>query len=161
MSIEELEVKFAADDMVGALARFLRMLGYDTFYHPHVDDQELIDISLRDKRNILTRDTRLIERKLVRKYILIESDNPEQQLMQVFEQLDLDPERDCMLTRCLECNHPLKKVNKADIRGEVWPYVYDHHDDFKRCNSCGRIYWQGDHVRAMLKRFERMGIFRD
>jgi len=159
MSITELEVKFAADDMVGRLARFLRMLGFDTFYHPHINDNQLIDKALKEKRIILTRDTRLIEKELVREYILIKSDNPKDQLFRVLDEFGLKPRKDAMLTRCLECNQILNDIAKEEIRDKVWPYVYDHHGDFRICPGCQRIYWRGDHVRAMTARFELMGIF--
>ena len=77
--------KFIADDMVGKLARFLRILGYDTVYIHDIDNNRLIDIALKEDRIILTRDTALVQRTLVKKYLLLEMDDPEQQLYWVIK----------------------------------------------------------------------------
>ena len=150
--------KFIADDMVGKLARFLRILGYDTVYEIDIDNNRLIDIALRDERIILTRDTSLIQRTLVNNYLLLESDDPEEQLRSVIEYFGLKPSHSGFLSLCLECNLELIEIPKSEIAGRVWPYVYDHHDEFRICKSCGRIYWRGDHVHAMIARLQLWGI---
>lgn len=144
--------------MVGKLARFLRILGYDTVYSRNIDDNHLIDIALREERAILTRDTALIKKTLVKKYLLIESDNPADQLYQVINYFDLHPGRSQFLNLCLECNCALEIIDKSEIKSQIWPYVYNNHDSFKICRSCGRIYWQGDHVRAMQDRLASWNI---
>lgn len=150
--------KFIADDMVGKLARFLRILGYDTVYEIDIDNNRLIDIALREDRIILTRDTELIQRTLVKNYLLLESDNPEEQLRSVIEHFGLKPSQSGFLSLCLECNRELDEIPRSAIKGRVWPYVYDHHDEFRICKSCRRIYWRGDHVHAMIARLRKWGI---
>jgi len=48
--------RFVADVHLGKLARSLRLLGFDTLYSAQVDDAELVAISARDRRIVLTRD---------------------------------------------------------------------------------------------------------
>jgi len=144
--------------MVGKLARFLRILGYDTVYYRAIDDSLLIDIALRDERVILTRDTALIKKTLVKKYLLIESDNPVDQLHQVINHFHMHPDKSQFLSLCLECNTSLKPIDKSEIKSQIWPYVYDNHESFMICKSCGRIYWKGGHVRAMRDRLASWNI---
>jgi uncharacterized protein with PIN domain len=159
MSNSSLDKRFVADEMVGKLARLMRMLGFDTVYFKEISDRRLIEISLSEKRTILTRDTKLIQRVLVKDYVLIESDDPEIQLQELLQKLNISPDRAQFLTRCLDCNSLLVDIEKEEIKGKVWPYTYATHDKFKICPACGKIYWEGDHVRAMRKRLERLGIF--
>ena len=158
MSNAGLQPRFVADDMLGKLARFLRMLGYDTAYFKDISDARLIEIALAEKRTILTRDTQLVERVMVTDYILIKSDNAELQLKKLINLRVLVPNPALFLSRCLDCNRPLEDISKAEVKGRVWPYVFENHDRFKTCPACGRIYWEGDHVRAMRARFEKWGV---
>jgi len=158
MSIERSEYKFIVDEMAGKLARFLRMLGYDTVYHKEISDSKLIEIALSEKRTILTRDTHLIKMKIVKDYYLVRDDNPENQLKNVIEHFTLKPDPDVFLSRCLECNSALIDTPKESVKEKVWPYVYKMQDKFMICPDCDRIYWEGDHVRAMRKRFKDWSI---
>jgi len=158
MSNISLQPRFIADDMVGRLARFLRMLGYDTVYYKDISDIKLIEIALSEKRIILTRDTQLVKRAMVKDYILIRSDNAEFQLKQVINLCGLVPNPALFLSRCLDCSRLLEDISKDAVEGRVWPYVFKNHDRFKICPECGRIYWEGDHVSAMRARFESWGV---
>ena len=150
--------RFVCDDNLGKLARYLRAGGFDTVYDRDIDDNRLIHVSLDDKRYILTRDKRLVERRLVRYYHLIVSDRLEDQLKSVIHEFGLAFSRSRMFTRCLEDNAPTREIAKREIKGRVWPYTYEHHDDYRECPECGRIYWSGSHVQAMLARLEHSGI---
>lgn len=150
--------RFVCDDHVGRLARYLRVAGYDTVFDSAMDNNRLIQISLDEKRHILTRDRRLVERRLVRYYHLLESERWQDQIKAVADHFGLVFSKSRMFTRCLEDNSPTVQVAKEDIRGRVWPYTYAHHDEFRICPQCQRIYWAGTHVSAMLARFEEAGI---
>lgn len=138
--------------MLGKLARWLRLLGYDVVYYPLVRDIELIERALKENRIILTRDTRLIKRKLIKDYLLIRSDRYLEQLTQVIVELKLEVNEGDFFTRCLICNRLIENAEKGEVKDRVPPYVYRTQDSFYHCPDCGRIYWPGTHsVRAREK----------
>ena len=152
-------VKFIVDYNVGKLAKWLRMMGYDTVLFTGEDDSRMIIIALRQERVILTRDTQIMKRGVVTsgriKAILIESDEPEHQIRQVVESLNLD----CQFRPfaiCLECNQPLIETSKEQVKDLVPPYVFQTQDNFMECPACHRIYWQGTHWQAMTRKLEEL-----
>lgn len=152
------EPRFICDDNLGKLARYLRVGGYDTLFDPRIDNSRLIQVSLDDKRHILTRDRRLVERRLVRYYFLIGHDRWQEQLKAVMDHFGLAFSRARMFSRCLEDNALIEPVEKEAVRSLVFPYTYAHHADFRHCPQCRRVYWSGTHVDAMMSRLQRAGI---
>jgi len=143
------EIRFVADVMVGKLARWLRVLGFDVAYSNKYADDEIIQIAAAETRIILTRDTGLAARRHNSQCLLIESGNYEEQIQQVLRSLDLKDFN--VFSRCLECNNPLEDVDKEAVFEKIPPYIYLTQDRFARCSSCGRIYWHGTHAEKMLK----------
>jgi hypothetical protein len=140
------EVTFIADAMLGRLARWLRFLGFDTTYFPGISDRKLIRIALEQDRAILTRDTRLVEIRGLKKYLLIASDDPFQQLLETINAFNL--RRFQLLSRCVACNGGLQTIgDKAEVKDSVPEYVYLHYSLFMKCGGCGKIYWEGTHPR--------------
>jgi len=150
---------FIADANVGRLARRLRMMGYDTLFINDIEDSELIRIAYREKRIILTRDTGIMERRIVAggdvSAVLIEPTDINNQVRQVVETLNLEPGED-MFSRCMECNDPLIWREKESIRHLVPQYVYQTQDQFMQCPVCERIYWQGTHWEKMVSEVEQL-----
>jgi Uncharacterized conserved protein len=149
--------KFIVDINVGKLAKWLRMIGYDTQLFDHRDDKHLIHIAMTENRTIITRDTRMMQRRIIAigelKAILIKDDDPAKQIYQVVKELGLNPNfRPFSL--CLECNQSLKKVSKEDARDRLPPYVYQTQSQYLECPDCHRIYWQGTHWQAMVKKWK-------
>src|SRR5262245_29581009 len=144
------EIKFVADVMVGKLARWLRVLGFDVVYSNELDDDEIIRIAASDNRIILTRDTGLVKRLKPQQYLFIESDHYREQVQQVLAAYALKDFN--VFSRCLECNTPLQLVDKEAVFEKVPPFVYLTQDRFARCPSCGRVYWHGTHADQMLKK---------
>ena len=114
------------DNNVAKLAKWLRMMGYDSRTFNEGDDDAMISTALKEDRVILTRDREIIKRRVVTsgrlKVILIQSETPEQQMRQVIIELNLD----CQyrpFARCLECNEPLAERSKPQVAGHVPPYV--------------------------------------
>ncbi len=149
------ELKFIVDHNVGKLAKWLRIMGYDTLFFDGSDDSRMIAIALAEGRVILTRDTQIMRRRVVTngqlKAILIKSDEPEQQMHQVIDTLNLD----CQLrpfTICLECNQPLLERSKQQVRDLVPPYVFKTQSQYMECPACHRIYWRGTHWQAMTRK---------
>lgn len=151
------EVRFAADSMLGRLAKALRMLGFDVSYDPFIEDSELIEQARGQNRVLLTRDTGLLRRRGLPRLVFVESDHLREQLAQVARELGLKLDKRAALTRCIVCNEPLEEVTREQVREQVPPYVYATQRAFARCRGCGRIYWPGTHVEAMQRKIEELG----
>ena len=153
------EHRFIVDINVAKLARWLRMLGYDTILFGHGGDAHLIKIALTEGRVILTRDTRIMERGVITgghlPALLINDERPEHQIHQVVKHFGLKSSA-CPFSRCLECNSPLSPISKTDIAGRVPAYVFRTQDEFVECPTCQRVYWKGTHWQAMVRRLESL-----
>jgi uncharacterized protein with PIN domain len=150
--------KFIVDNNVGKLAKWLRIMGYDSLVFNGSDDSSMIATALAERRVILTRDTQIMKRRVVTsgqlKVILVKSDKPELQMRQVIDTLNLDcPFRP--FTICLECNQPLLERSKQQVKDLVPPYVFQTQDQYMECPACHRIYWRGTHWQAMTKNLEK------
>ena len=152
------QTRFIADVNVGRLAKWLRALGYDTLFFKEMDDDDLVRIGLAEGRVLLTRDSRLMERRVAAlgplKAILIRSEEVQLQLKQVVESLGLDC-RGRPFSLCLECNQGLEPVPRSEVRTQVPPYVFETQASFHRCPSCRKVYWQGTHWQRMSEDLER------
>lgn len=146
--------RFFADAMLGRLARWLRILGYDTRYEAHVEDAALVQRAVQEERVILTRDRALPEEFRVPALVLVEAERPEDQLRELVTRFGLDTEGR-LFTRCSRCNGGLEPAPRHLIAEQVPPRVLRDHDRFKRCPGCGRVYWEGSHadrIRLALRR---------
>lgn len=150
------QIKFIADVMLGKLARWLRILGLDTAYSNTYLDDQVIGIAETEGRVILTRDTRLVARRIRVPWMLIESDFYKEQVRQVLRTLNIDPQSLNVFSRCIECNVALTEVEKEVIRRNVPPYVFETQERFAKCTLCGRVYWRGTHVEQIIERMERI-----
>lgn len=140
------QVPLLADAMLGKLAKWLRLLGYDTTYDPSWDDATIVRLSRAEGRVVLTRDRQLAERRGLRALYLT-SDKLAEQMAQINERLRLPPAE--AGTRCSICNAVLETVAKRDVAGRVPPYVHGTQEVFHRCPVCDRIYWPGGHWARM------------
>ncbi len=153
-------IRFIADVNVGKLAKWLRMVGFDTLSFDGIEDSELVIIAKNEGRIVLTRDTGIIARKLIAggqvKGILIESDRLNWQIKQVIKELKIDYSQIKPLTICLECNQLLVSRERAEVKDRVPPYVYETQEQFVECPQCNRIYWKGTHWEAMQRKIGNM-----
>lgn len=150
-----MESKFLADNMLGRLAVWLRVLGYDTLYFRDIEDNALIRLAILENRTILTRDTRLIKRKLVKNFILIKNDLWHEQIKELKGKIKLDLTSN-ILSRCVFCNKVLLEIKKEKTKGKVPSYVYETQDTFLTCPKCQKIFWQGTHVSQIKKVLENI-----
>jgi uncharacterized protein len=147
---------FVVDAMLGRLARWLRILGHDTLYDPWADDRSIARTSARENRVVLTRDHGLLARRLVRRGLLVKSDELGAQLRQVLDAFHIPPDPRRLFARCTACNGAVEPAPRDEIEGRVPPFVFRHHERFLRCPDCGRIYWGGTHRDLALRRLERL-----
>jgi uncharacterized protein with PIN domain len=154
-----MEVTFIVDSNAGKLARWLRMMGYDTLFFNDIDDGDLVNLALREGRVVVTRDTQIAKRRVAvngsLRVVLSRHDDPRQQLLQVVDELGLDC-RQTQFTRCLECNQRLVSRSKDEVKDLVPPYVFRTQTQYMQCLSCSRIYWQGTHWQRMKRSLEEI-----
>jgi uncharacterized protein len=143
-------VKFIADVMVGKLARWLRVLGFDVAYSNNYADDEIIQTAETEDRVILTRDTGLTKRRTKARCLLVSSGNHNEQIRQVIDEFGLKDFN--VFSRCLECNALLEAVDKEDVFERIPPFVYLTQNRFAICPLCKRVYWHGTHANNMLNR---------
>ena len=146
------------DNNVGKLTKLLRIMGYDTLFFNGSDDSHMVAAALAEGRVILTRDTQIMRRRVVTngqlKAILIKGDEPEQQVHQVVDTLNLDCQFR-LFTICLECNQPLLERSKQQVKDLVPPYVFQTQSQYMECPACHRIYWRGTHWQAMTRELNK------
>lgn len=150
--------RFIADAMLGRLARWLRILGYDTAYEKAITDERLIERALREDRWLLTRDRRLVLRKLLRgRHTLIGSDHVEEQLRQLHRDLKLDLDMNRRRDyRCADCNAVLVSIPRDEAALLVPPFVARQYQEFLQCSQCRRVFWPGTHWQDLWRRLARI-----
>ena len=146
--------RFAADAMLGRLARWLRVLGYDTWYDIRVPDAELVRLAETEERVLLTRDRHLLRELRPARALEVRQDDPLQQLHDVVRALALEPPA-TLFTRCLLCNAPLEDLAREEAAPLLPAGVQDVPGPVRRCPVCARLYWDGSHVRRMRAALER------
>jgi uncharacterized protein len=142
---------FAAEKTLGKLAKWLRLLGFDTLYKPAISTEHFIAV-LENDRIFLTRTQRIKKQLAARKFIFVKSDHLEQQLSQVLRELDLKTPDMRPFSRCLQCNVQIIAAQKDLLWGRVPDYIFEAHDHFHQCPECGRIYWPGSHTQRSLEK---------
>ncbi len=152
-------MRFLADCMLGRLAKWLRVLGFDVLYFSRAADADLLEIARRENRVFLTRDSGLIEKNRRRPgRLFIDSQKWDDQVVQVLDAFDLWEEVRPH-SRCLVCNLELKAIPRSRARNLVTPFVLEQAEKFALCPGCGRVFWEGSHsgdmeakIRTILKR---------
>jgi uncharacterized protein with PIN domain len=151
-------MKFIVTEELGRLAKWLRILGFDTVFFEKGERRELVLRSLKEDRVILSRDSKM-SRFTGTRFLHIDTDFVEEQLKDVIKKLNLEVERSLLFSICVVCNEPLGKADRELVKGRVAPYVFETHKDFMLCKKCGRIYWRGTHwelVNNFLKRLNKL-----
>lgn len=146
--------RFVADAMLGRLTRWLRILGYDTAYEKVITDEALVERAVREDRWLLTRDRRLVLRKLLRgRHTLLASDDVEGQLHQLYQDLKIDLDLTHQRAyRCADCNVVLTSISHDDAALLVPPFVARQYRDFLQCPCCRRLFWPGTHWDDLTRR---------
>lgn len=154
------EPRFLADVMLGKVARWLMMLGYDARLAPADarSDKELLEEASREGRVFLTRDTRIPEVRGLRKLVLREQ-RFEDQLRRVLKETDLTPDPARLFSRCTLCNRALETVPREEALPEAPEKVRELATGFFRCPGCRKLYWTGTHVQNTVDKLRRMGLY--
>ncbi|HNR41781.1 MAG TPA: Mut7-C RNAse domain-containing protein [Bacteroidales bacterium] len=142
--------RFILDAHLGKLAKYLRLLGFDTLFFNHISDNEIISISLQERRIILTRDRNLLKHKQVTHGYWVRSQKPKKQLEEIAGRLDLKNSA-IPFTRCMECNSIITMISKDAVLENLQQKTREYYNNFRKCQGCGRIYWEGSHFESMQK----------
>jgi len=129
---------------LGRLAKWLRILGFDTEYFKADNASSLIIQALRDERIILTRNQHLPQARGL-KIIFIKNEKIKEQVAEILKTLEIHPDPQKMFSRCILCNTELVDIVKEKVKDKVPEYVFKTQENFITCPQCQRIYWQGTH----------------
>lgn len=147
--------RFVLDAQLGKLARYLRMLGFDSSYQNHAQDAELAVLSVKEDRILLTRDRELLKRGRVRRGYFVRETAPLKQVTEVLRRYELFGKIH-PFQRCIQCNGVLKSVSKGEVVERLLPRTRRYFQRFRCCPGCGRIYWPGSHYDRMRSLIERI-----
>ena len=139
---------FLADAHLGGLARYLRMLGYDTLHRNAYDDAEIRRLAEEEDRIVLTRDRELLKCREIERGCYVRALKAEKQLQEVAARYGLAAMAR-PFTLCLHCNLPLRTVDRREVAHRVPETVLSIHETFSHCPGCGRVYWPGSHYQRM------------
>jgi len=149
------ERRFLCDEMLVGLGRWLRIAGYDTVIAARgQSDRELVDQAHAEDRILLTRDRRVVEiRNAVDRTVVLESEGIDAWAAELARRLGLDWKHN-PLSRCAVCNAVLKAA-APEVRRKLPPHVQALDEPVNVCPQCGRLYWNGSHVRRIRGRLDR------
>ncbi len=148
-------ILFFCDSGLGGLARWLRAAGYEAWWRAHIDDAELIEESRRTRATILTTDSMLLERRVIRDRILPSLWLPPtlsiaEQLQIVWREFSLSLRE----PRCMACGGELRSIKKEEWREKIPPKTYQWLNEFFVCEKCGQLFWQGTHWERIQKELQ-------
>ena len=152
--MSEKKKNFLLDEALCRLAKWLRMLGYDSSVTKSISIEKKISLCQKERRIFLTRSKKIANRKDKFVRILIKSEEPEKQLQQILEFIDFD--EDIFASRCLICNNGLDVATAEKIESLIPENVKNTFSDFKICRKCGKIYWKGSHYAVMKSRLKNL-----
>jgi uncharacterized protein len=144
------ETKFVLDVHLGTLAKYLRLLGFDTIYRNNLDDAEIISLSLSEQRIILTRDLLILKNGKVTHGHFVRETSPKKQILEIVRRFDLKDQFN-PFHRCLDCNGIILKVDKSLIDDEIQENTRKAFQEFCQCQVCRKIYWKGSHYEKLMK----------
>jgi uncharacterized protein with PIN domain len=138
------EPRFILDVHLGKLARYLRMLGFDSLYSPGYTDRQLVAFSLREQRAVLTRDRGLLMKRELERGYWIRSGHTTDQIREVVLRFDLASSMH-RHSRCSLCNGVLISSEETVAREQYPGHRFFSDTTFFQCSQCHKVYWRGSH----------------
>lgn len=150
-------MKFLCDQMLGTLAKWLRIYGFDTFYaNSKISDDQLIKISKDENRVLISRDKELIQiaKRENLKTIELKTTDIDEQIKAVLSDLKFDESK--VLSRCILCNARVEELCKDKVKEKVPKRVFENNEEFWFCKNCNKIYWKGSHYEKMIEKIKNL-----
>jgi uncharacterized protein with PIN domain len=147
--------RFVADAMLGALARWLRILGFDTVFDTGAADEALVRRAIEEGRFLLTRDRGMARDWRFDGILIVDTEDPLDQLRAVADRVGFAA-GEGLFTRCPRCNTPLSSAKPSEVRDQVPAGVLERQNRFARCPGCGHVYWEGSHTAGIRERLRRL-----
>ena len=148
-------MKFIGDRTLGKLVRKLRALGFDAAYWSGGNLEGAARVAAAEGRILLTRSRKAPKEAQGLKILIVDADNPSEQLGETLSRLKLKAIPANYFSRCLLCNEELRPISKEEAEGRVPDFIYRSYDSFHICPRCRRIYWPGTRLQKMLKMITR------
>ncbi len=152
------ELKFVVDVMLGRLANYLLLLGFDCEYRRQFPDDDLLKFAETENRVIITRDADLAAEYSTGKVCHLKTTELAEQLKKVKEKFSLNFSKDRLFTRCVGCNKPLVEIEKKEVEEEIPSRTRSWLDTYYRCPGCEKVYWRGTHYEAVVERLENWDL---
>ena len=150
-------MKYLCDQMLGTLATWLRLIGYDTEYiRVNISHDEILEKAQEERRILITRDNLLIQKAKKRKidHFPLFSMDIDEQIRLVLENKTIDESK--ILSRCSVCNADLQVAGKSQVEGKVPERIFNEYTFFWRCPQCERVYWRGSHYDMIKEKIKEL-----
>ena len=150
-------MKFLCDRMLGTLAKWLRIYGFDTIYvGEDASDNKLIEIAKNEDRVLITRDKNLTfnARRGNIKVLELRTTDIDEQIKEILKDIKIDEKQ--FLSRCLLCNSLVEGISKKDVEKRVPEKVFENNNKFWYCKNCDKIYWRGSHFKNMMQKIKQL-----
>lgn len=151
--------KYLTDGTLAKLAKWLRLLGFDTIVYTREAGRGMLNLADSEKRIVLTRRRDMLERQFSGQLYYVTAIDVGSQLKEVMTEFSLKIEKKRMFSICLKCNERLSPAKKEDVYNLVPSYVFANCSQYNRCPGCRRIYWAGTHQRNAMQFLEKMSIY--
>jgi uncharacterized protein with PIN domain len=138
--------------MLGSVARKLRIFGFDTLYIAHAPDDEILKTGIEQGRVILTADKELFKRvvKAGAPGVLVSGAGKVDDIAHILSKNGVTSVKlDGIGSRCSMCNVLLEERTPEQVKGGIPDRVAECHSEFYQCASCGKVYWEGGHLRRI------------
>ncbi|MGV8059623.1 MAG: Mut7-C RNAse domain-containing protein [Smithellaceae bacterium] len=150
--------KFITDAILAKLAKWLRLLGFDTIVFPREAGRDMLNQACAEKRIVLTKRRDMLERQFSGQLYFVSGIDIGSQLNEVITEFSLTIDKKKIFRICLACNEKLFPIAKEEVRDLVPPYVFANCSEYNECPRCLRIYWTGTHLRNALQFLEKLHI---
>lgn len=152
------ETKFITDASLAGLAKWLRLLGFDTIIYGSEAGRPMIRLATSQERILLTRRRDIMERQFSGRLYLVPATSVGKQLHYVISKISLKINSGKIYTLCLECNEKLFSVEKEEVPDLVPQFIFEHCNQYNQCPKCRKIYWSGTHGRNAFSFLEKNNI---